>query len=157
MHFDARGGERSRGGERGSYGDRGRGGSLHTRGADGGRGVGRGGGRGGHLGSWRGSEQAAQPGRVLRTWDVTGIMQTRDEQNLRELETLLMQLPGPVRQRLQQQYSENLADLNEIYLQLGRWPEAVFAHKQTGRLYREPLAQVNCQQSDIALFAGGNV
>lgn len=44
-------------------------------------------------------------------------------------------------------------DLNEIYLQLGRWPEAVFADPSSGRLYREPLAQVNCEASDIALFA----
>ena len=36
-----------------------------------------------------------------------------------------------------------LRDLNEIYLQLGRWPEAVFANTQTGQLYRVPLAQGN--------------
>jgi len=58
-----------------------------------------------------------------------------------------------VRQRLQEQYATRMRDLNEIYLQLGRWPEAVFADPQTGRLYREPLAQVNCEQSDIALFS----
>ena len=30
-----------------------------------------------------------------------------------------MQLPGPVRARLQQQYAERMRDLNEIYLQVG--------------------------------------
>ena len=54
----------------------------------------------------------------------------------------LIQLPAPVRSRLQQHYASSLRDLNEVYLQLGRWPEAVFADTQTGRLSREPLAQV---------------
>ncbi len=34
------------------------------------------------------------------------------------LQVLLMQLPGPVRARLQQQYAERMRDLNEIYLQV---------------------------------------
>jgi len=64
-----------------------------------------------------------------------------------------MQIPAPVRRRLQEQFSDRLRDLNEIYLQLGRWPEAVFADPATGKLEREALAQVNCEASDIALFA----
>eukprot|EP00960_Hanusia_phi_P036974 752630-Hanusia_phi.AAC.1 len=129
--------------------------SVDSRGR-GGRGRGGyGGDRGGYnnargAGSYRRDDR--QPGRILRTWDVPS-MRSRDEQNLRELETLLLQLPAPVRARLQEQYSDKLRDLNEIYLQLGRWPEAVFANPHTGQLYREPLAQVNCEQSDIALFA----
>jgi hypothetical protein len=91
--------------------------------------------------------------RVLRTWEVRPRSQNRDAQNLRELETLLMQIPAPVRRRLQEQFSDRLRDLNEIYLQLGRWPEAVFADPGTGKLEREALAQVNCEASDIALFA----
>jgi stage III sporulation protein SpoIIIAA len=143
MHVDTRGGYRgARGG--GGYMDRG---GYGERGGYGGRGGGRGG-----RGGWRGAEPA-QPGRILRTWDVTNVVHNRDEQNLRELEMLLMQLPAPVRSRLQQHYASSLRDLNEVYLQLGRWPEAVFADTQTGRLSREPLAQVNCEQSDIALFA----
>jgi hypothetical protein len=154
--------------------------------------------------------------RVLRTWDVKDMSGSRDSQNLRELEMLLMQLPAPVRARLQvrfgmytlfacvrfvlcmlemlcmyiyiyihmhvrrsgsltgsvfsmrstcsshtythtyihtyiytyththsqEQFHDRLRDLNEIYLQLGRWPEAVFADPLTGRLQREALAQV---------------
>ena len=151
MHVEARGGYRGGRGGRfgGGYGDRG----GYGRGASPPPGPGGGSGWRGGRGGWRGeAREPPRPGRLLRTWDVSGIMQTRDEQNLRELEVLLMQLPKPVQQRLQQQYSDRLRDLNEIYLQLGRWPEAVFA-ETSGRLYREPLAQVNCQQSDIALFA----
>ena len=148
---DPRGGSRGgRGG--GGWGDRGGYGGDRG-GYDRGRGGGRGGARGFYGGGGRAPAEQPQPGRILRTWDVSNIMQSRDEQNLRELEILLMQLPGPVRSRLQQQYADRLRDLNEIYLQLGRWPEAVFANTQTGQLYREPLAQVNCEQSDIALFA----
>ncbi len=39
--------------------------------------------------------------RVLRTWDVKDMTGSRDTQNLQELEMLLMQLPSPVRARLQ--------------------------------------------------------
>ena len=145
--------------------------NVDSRGRGGFRG-GRGGYRGGY-GSGNGivNRDRFQPGRVLRNWNVIAPA-NRDGQNLRELETLLNQLPGPVRLRLQEQFRDRLMDLNEIYLQLGRWPEAVFADPSTGRLYREPLAQVsrgrknihsqrplilleqvNCEASDIALFA----
>jgi len=105
MHVDARGGYRGgRGGgaynDRGysdrGYGDRGGHGARNSGRGGGGRGVYGGGGRGG-------GAEPPQPGRILRTWDVSNIVQNRDEQNLRELEILLMQLPGPVRSRLQQQ------------------------------------------------------
>jgi hypothetical protein len=137
MTVDSRGGYRGRGG--------GGGGGGYDRGGGGYRG-GYGGGGGGP------TRDRFQPGRVLRNWNVVAPA-NRDVQNLRELETLLNQLPGPVRLRLQEQFRDRLMDLNEIYLQLGRWPEAVFADPSTGRLYREPLAQVNCEASDIALFA----
>ena len=69
----------------GGWGDRG--------GGYGGRGGGRGGARGFYGGGARGaSAEPPQPGRILRTWDVTNIVQSRDEQNLRELEILLMQV-----------------------------------------------------------------
>ena len=123
MTVDSRGGGGYRGG-RGGY-DRG-----GYRGGYGGGGGGGGPGR-----------DRFQPGRVLRNWNVVAPA-NRDVQNLRELETLLNQLPGPVRLRLQEQFRDRLMDLNEIYLQLGRWPEAVFADPSSGRLYREPLAQV---------------
>jgi hypothetical protein len=96
-------------------------------------------GRGGYdRGGYRGGfgREPRQPGRILRTWQVTDMAGNRDERNLREvpnpllrlpftlswlafassskhpvlaiaevlafqLEILLMQLPGPVRQRLQ--------------------------------------------------------
>jgi len=87
MHVETRGGYRGgRGG--GGYGDRG---GYSDRGAYGGRGGG-GSGHGGGRGGWR-TVGEPQPGRILRKWDVTNIVQNRDEQNLRELETLLMQLP----------------------------------------------------------------
>ena len=47
-------------------------------------------GRGGHgrgRGGWSG-EPATPAGTVIRKWDVTNIVQNRDEQNLRELEVL---------------------------------------------------------------------
>ncbi len=102
-----------------------------------------GGGGGGGSGGGGGPRDRFQPGRILRNWNIVAPA-NRDAQNLRELETLLMQLPQPVRLRLQEQFRDRLMDLNEIYLQLGRWPEAVFADRATGRLYREPLAQASC-------------
>jgi hypothetical protein len=122
MTVDSRGGGGYRGG-RGGY-DRG----GYSRGGYGGGGGGP-------------NRERFQPGRVLRNWNIVAPA-NRDVQNLRELETLLNQLPGPVRLRLQEQFRDRLMDLNEIYLQLGRWPEAVFADPSSGRLYREPLAQV---------------
>ena len=83
----------SRGGYRGGRGGYDRGG--YDRG-----GYDRGGGyRGGFSGGGQHRERH-QPGRTIRTWPVNPPAD-RDTQNLRELETLLLQLPDPVRRRLQ--------------------------------------------------------
>ena len=55
----------------------------------------------------------------------------------------------------QEQFRDRLRDLNEIYLQLGRWPEAVFADPSSGRLSREPLAQV--KKNENLRFLGNSI
>jgi hypothetical protein len=77
---------------------------MDTRDMGRGNGAGRGGGnfRGrsggpgsGPGGGYRGREER-RPGRIIRTWDVQDASRNRDEQNLKELEALLRQLPAPV-------------------------------------------------------------
>ena len=93
------------------------------------------------------------PNGIVREW--TPPLQGVREANgtVREMTLLLETLPKALVDYLEEHYTEHsLMTLNEIYMQLGQFPELIFADQYTGKTKRETL-EFPCTQDHIAMFA----
>jgi stage III sporulation protein SpoIIIAA len=89
---------------------------------------------------------------VLRRWDPPALGVQPAEGNHEELQQLVRNLPPPLTESLQKQFGNRWAELNEIYMQLGQVPEAIFC-AANGQTEREQIGANTCCDDDIAIFS----
>ena len=92
-------------------------------------------------------------GRVIRIWNLPPLGVRPADGTAQEMKTLLQNLPPVISEHLRGHFSSRLADLCELYLQIGQIPECIFADPSTGATIREDLSSTPCGESDVAMFS----
>jgi stage III sporulation protein SpoIIIAA len=92
--------------------------------------------------------------KIVFKWDITqhGGVKERDG-TIKEMEILFATLPVELSQHIQTLFPpDKLIQLNEIYLQLGQYPECIFT-EEDGRTCRHQILDRHCTKSEIDIFA----
>ena len=92
-------------------------------------------------------------GRVLRTWTPPPQGVRPADGTEQEMTILFQHLPTVIYEHLRTHFADRLADLCELYLQLGQIPELIFADPRTGATLREDISNTPCSESDVGMFS----
>jgi len=89
---------------------------------------------------------------IIRTWNPVGVKEREGTQA--EMALLFDKLPEDLTQHIQSLYQpEQLMQLNEIYIQLGQYPECIFTNPINGTISRQRILDDRCNHNHIEIFA----
>ena len=98
--------------------------------------------------------QLAEGGRVIRTWNTPPLGVRPADGTADEMDILFENLPPVISKHLQDHFSDRLAELNELYLQMGQIPECIFADPFSGTgIVREDISNEPCREHAIGMFS----
>eukprot|EP00485_Elphidium_margaritaceum_P011240 CAMPEP_0202703792 /NCGR_PEP_ID=MMETSP1385-20130828/16586_1 /ASSEMBLY_ACC=CAM_ASM_000861 /TAXON_ID=933848 /ORGANISM="Elphidium margaritaceum" /LENGTH=514 /DNA_ID=CAMNT_0049361695 /DNA_START=44 /DNA_END=1589 /DNA_ORIENTATION=+ len=92
-------------------------------------------------------------GRVLCTWTTPSRGVCAADSTQREMQILFDNLPTAISEHLRCHFADRLIDLCELYIQIGKIPECIFADPSTGATTRQDISNEPCTEQHVNMFS----